>query len=687
MSSLKYFNPNTNQWEYLPLVVRTNGVESVNGMKGDVILDADDVGADPVGSASTAESNANDYTDTSIAAIDYPVDSVNGRTGTVTGLAENNAVVHLTGAETVAGIKTFSSSPIVPTPTTNTQAANKLYVDNAIGGIPGDAVTSVFGRTGAIVSALGDYLASQITNTPSGSISASTVQDAINELGTEKEPNITAGTTAQYWRGDKSWQALDKTAVGLPNVDNTTDLNKPISTATQTALNTKEPTLTAGTTLQYYRGDKTWQTLNTSIVPEGSNLYFTDSRAQAAIASGGLYVLKAGDTMSGALLNTSYVMASGSYTAATTTAGVYIGIPAGLNPRFTMANGTAGQTVAVDNNVGGIRFIQSSLGTVMASISTGGLVPGANLTQVIGSTSLYWSQGYMQRLNFNASSFIDGATAGLASLTGLLEVGSTNVRSTATTGITIYNTADQTTNVERLRIWANSNVFSITSEATGTGTPRQLNVTSSGAASMIVGSSTATASTYFNNSSLQKILHATGTTSVTGILAINNTMGLGATSGIQYAYAIQPAITQSSTAGYTALHVNATETSVGSGAKLLADFQVGSSSKARIDNAGQITVAGMFTAVRTATANTSVLTTDSVIRGDATTAGFNITLPTAVGITGRMYTIKKIDATANIVSVATTSSQNIDGSSTARQLSTQWASITVVSDGTGWMIV
>ena len=36
-----------------------------------------------------------------------------------------------------------------------------------------------------------------------------------------KEPGITAGTTSQYWRGDKSWQTLDKSAVGLGNVENT----------------------------------------------------------------------------------------------------------------------------------------------------------------------------------------------------------------------------------------------------------------------------------------------------------------------------------------------------------------------------------------------------------------------------------------------------------------------------------
>ena len=54
-----------------------------------------------------------------------------------------------------------------------------------------------------------------------------------------KEDVIAAGTTAQYYRGDKTFRDLDKTAVGLPNVDNTSDANKPVSTATQTALDLK----------------------------------------------------------------------------------------------------------------------------------------------------------------------------------------------------------------------------------------------------------------------------------------------------------------------------------------------------------------------------------------------------------------------------------------------------------------
>lgn len=69
-----------------------------------------------------------------------------------------------------------------------------------------------------------------------------------------------------YGRNNALWKALDKTDVGLSNVNNTSDANKPISTATQTALNTKEPNIALGTTAQYWRGDKTWQALGPAAV-------------------------------------------------------------------------------------------------------------------------------------------------------------------------------------------------------------------------------------------------------------------------------------------------------------------------------------------------------------------------------------------------------------------------------------
>ncbi|MEY4383927.1 MAG: hypothetical protein RI995_1469, partial [Bacteroidota bacterium] len=64
-----------------------------------------------------------------------------------------------------------------------------------------------------------------------------------------KEPMIATGTSSQYYRGDKSWQTLDKSAVNLGNVDNTADANKPVSTATQTALNLKANTSDVNTSL------------------------------------------------------------------------------------------------------------------------------------------------------------------------------------------------------------------------------------------------------------------------------------------------------------------------------------------------------------------------------------------------------------------------------------------------------
>lgn len=57
-----------------------------------------------------------------------------------------------------------------------------------------------------------------------------------------KEPAISAGTTGQYWRGDKSWQTLDKSAVGLGSAENTA-----LSTWAGTSNITTVGTLSGGT--------------------------------------------------------------------------------------------------------------------------------------------------------------------------------------------------------------------------------------------------------------------------------------------------------------------------------------------------------------------------------------------------------------------------------------------------------
>jgi hypothetical protein len=67
--------------------------------------------------------------------VDHNADGTLKTSGTLASKADDNTVVKLTGDQVVAGIKTFSSSPIVPVPTTSTQAAQKATVDDAITGL------------------------------------------------------------------------------------------------------------------------------------------------------------------------------------------------------------------------------------------------------------------------------------------------------------------------------------------------------------------------------------------------------------------------------------------------------------------------------------------------------------------------------------------------------------------------
>ncbi|AWH15458.1 hypothetical protein [Pseudomonas phage 98PfluR60PP] len=58
---------------------------------------------------------------------------------------------------------------------------------------------------------------------------------------------------------------LVKADVGLSQVDNTADANKPVSAPQQAALNAKEPTITAGTVNDFWNGTKGWTNLASSV--------------------------------------------------------------------------------------------------------------------------------------------------------------------------------------------------------------------------------------------------------------------------------------------------------------------------------------------------------------------------------------------------------------------------------------
>jgi hypothetical protein len=99
------------------------------------------------------------------------------------------------------------------------------------------------------------------------------------------EPTITATTSADYYRGDKTFATLNKAAVGLGNVDNTSDANKPVSTAQQTALDAKTNKLittnrqTASYTLVLSDADKLVEmnvgSANNLTVPLNSSVAFS----------------------------------------------------------------------------------------------------------------------------------------------------------------------------------------------------------------------------------------------------------------------------------------------------------------------------------------------------------------------------------------------------------------------------
>jgi len=194
----------------------------------------------------------------------------------------------------------FTGDPRAPTPTAgdnDTSIATTAFVTGAITTVAVPPATALPLMDGAAAV---------------GTATKYAREDHKHPTDTSRESTITAGTTAQYWRGDKSWQTLDKTAVGLGNVANvaqvtavtgtapvvssggttpaislppaTGSANGYLASADWTTFNGKEPPIAAGTSAQYWRGDKTWQTLNTANVAESTNLYYTDERVDDRVA-------------------------------------------------------------------------------------------------------------------------------------------------------------------------------------------------------------------------------------------------------------------------------------------------------------------------------------------------------------------------------------------------------------------
>lgn len=169
---------------------------------------------------------------------------------TSTGLWKNKQLA----TSDVVGLDTaLSGKQPLATVLTNTTASFTTTLETKLNGVATGATAN---SSDATLLNRANHTGTQLASTISD---FNTAADARVVAGiTGKENTITAGTTAQYWRGDKSWQTLDKTSVGLGNVDNTSDTtknaasvtltNKTISGASNTLTNIAQASVTNLTT-------------------------------------------------------------------------------------------------------------------------------------------------------------------------------------------------------------------------------------------------------------------------------------------------------------------------------------------------------------------------------------------------------------------------------------------------------
>lgn len=125
-----------------------------------------------------------------------------------------------------------------------------------------EGTTNLYFTNSRVISTL---LAGLSTATNAVITASDTILSALGKIQKQVSDNLTA--LVNHTGNTNNPHSVTKTQVGLSNVDNTSDLNKPISTATQTALNGKQNTLTnsdglsEGTTNLYFTGARVLSTL------------------------------------------------------------------------------------------------------------------------------------------------------------------------------------------------------------------------------------------------------------------------------------------------------------------------------------------------------------------------------------------------------------------------------------------
>lgn len=90
--------------------------------------------------------------------------------------------------------------------------------------------------------------------------------------------------------------------------------------------------------------------------------------------------------------------------------------------------------------------------------------------------------------------------------------------------------------------------------------------------------------------------------------------------------------------------------------------------------------------VTSVTASQTLTPDYDVLLVDATGGAVTLTLPPAADATGHIIYAKKIDASANAMTLDGSGSETIDGAAT-KATTTQWVAYTIISNGEAWFIL
>lgn len=178
--------------------------------------------ADVSASAAIAQSKIAGLTSDYVASIE-----ISGRT--LTFKSKSGATIGTaTTQDTTYGEATGKSAGLM-------SAADKAKLDGIAAGAQPNAVTSVAGKTGAVTLVKGDVGLGSVDNTSDAAKPVSTAQAAAIADAKKAGTDAQATANAHIARKDNP-HGLTKSQIGLGNVDNTSDMDKPVSTAQAAAI-------------------------------------------------------------------------------------------------------------------------------------------------------------------------------------------------------------------------------------------------------------------------------------------------------------------------------------------------------------------------------------------------------------------------------------------------------------------